>query len=31
METGPTGVNYVIWGEGISYTGPGGSWYTKGQ
>jgi len=31
METAPSGVNYLIWGEGISYTGPGGSWYTKGQ
>ena len=25
------GVNHIIWGEGISYTGPGGSWYTRGQ
>jgi hypothetical protein len=31
METAPSGVNYLIWGEGVSYTGPGGSWYTKGQ
>jgi hypothetical protein len=23
-------VNHVIWGEGSSYTGPGGSWYTRG-
>jgi len=23
-------VNHVIWGEGASYTGPGGSWYTRG-
>jgi len=23
-------VNHVIWGEGTSYTGPGGSWYTRG-
>lgn len=22
--------NHVIWGEGASYTGPGGSWYTRG-
>jgi hypothetical protein len=26
-----TGRNHVIWGEGISYTGPGGTWYTRGQ
>jgi hypothetical protein len=31
MATTASGVNYVIWGEGISYTGPGGTWYTKGQ
>jgi hypothetical protein len=31
MATAASGVNYVIWGEGISYTGPGGTWYTKGQ
>jgi len=24
------GTNHVAWGEGISYTGPGGTWYTKG-
>jgi hypothetical protein len=23
-------VNHVIWGEGMSYTGPGGTWYTRG-
>ena len=23
------GIYHVIWGEGISYTGPGGTWYTK--
>jgi hypothetical protein len=22
------GVNHVIWGEGLSYYGPGGTWYT---
>ena len=22
------GTNYAIWGEGISYAGPGGSWFT---
>jgi hypothetical protein len=25
------GVNHIIWGEGMSYSGPGGSWYTRGQ
>ena len=24
------GLNHVIWGEGASYNGPGGSWYTRG-
>jgi len=24
------GTTYVIWGEGTSYIGPGGSWYTRG-
>lgn len=24
------GVNHVIWGEGLSYYGPGGTWYTSG-
>lgn len=24
------GVNHVIWGEGLSYWGPGGTWYTRG-
>jgi hypothetical protein len=23
-------VNHIIWGAGTSYTGPGGSWYTRG-
>jgi hypothetical protein len=23
-------VNHIIWGEGTSYIGPGGSWYTRG-
>ena len=23
-------VNHIIWGEATSYTGPGGSWYTRG-
>ena len=26
-----TGRNHVVWGEGISYSGPGGTWYTRGQ
>ncbi len=25
------GRNHVIWGEGDSYNGPGGVWYTRGQ
>lgn len=25
------GVNHVIWGEGLSYYGPGGTWYSAGQ
>ncbi len=25
------GMNHFIWGEGISYTGPGGTWYTRGN
>ncbi len=25
------GNNHVIWGEGTSYDGPGGVWYTRGQ
>ena len=24
------GTNHVIWGEGASYNGPGGVWYTRG-
>ncbi|MGH8094286.1 MAG: sialidase family protein [Chthoniobacterales bacterium] len=24
------GINHAIWGEGTSYAGPGGSWYTRG-
>ncbi|HKN46849.1 MAG TPA: sialidase family protein, partial [Candidatus Polarisedimenticolia bacterium] len=26
----PFGTSQVAWGEGISYTGPGGTWFTKG-
>lgn len=25
------GLNHILWGEGDSYTGPGGTWYTRGQ
>lgn len=25
------GVDHVIWGEGISWLGPGGTWYTRGS
>jgi len=25
------GLNHLIWGEGASYTGPGGCWYARGQ
>lgn len=25
------GTAHLIWGEGTSYTGPGGSWYTRGK
>ena len=25
-----TGVNHAIWGEGASWLGPGGTWYTRG-
>lgn len=25
------GTNHIIWGAGNSYTGPGGSWYTRGN
>jgi hypothetical protein len=26
-----SGNNHIIWGEGLSYIGPGGSWYTSGN
>jgi hypothetical protein len=26
-----TGMNHIIWGEGTSYDGPGGVWFTRGQ
>jgi photosystem II stability/assembly factor-like uncharacterized protein len=25
------GRNYAIWGEGLSYVGPGGTWFTRGR
>ena len=31
MAVDASGKNHVIWGEGISYTGPGGTWYMRGQ
>ena len=31
FQVGPDGMNHVHWGEGISYTGPGGCWYARGQ
>lgn len=26
-----SGTAHIVWGEGSSYTGPGGSWYTRGR
>ncbi len=26
-----SGTSHLIWGEGTSYTGPGGSWYARGK
>lgn len=31
MAVDTTGVNHIIWGEGDSYDGPGGVWYTRGN
>lgn len=31
MAVDAAGRNHVIWGEGASYAGPGGVWYTRGQ
>ena len=31
MAVDSTGRNHVIWGEGASYDGPGGTWYTRGE
>ena len=29
VQADSTGHYHAIWGEGISYSGPGGTWYTK--
>ena len=31
LSVDAAGDNHVIWGEGTSYDGPGGVWYTRGQ
>jgi hypothetical protein len=31
MAVDSSGRNHILWGEGDSYTGPGGTWYTRGQ
>lgn len=31
MAVGSSGKNYVIWGEGPNYVGPGGTWSTSGS
>lgn len=31
LAVGPDGATHAIWGEGASYDGPGGAWYTKGS
>jgi hypothetical protein len=31
IATDNTGRNHMAWGEGSSYTGPGGTWYSRGQ
>jgi hypothetical protein len=31
ISVGPDGVNQLTWGEGASYTGPGGCWNARGQ
>ncbi len=30
ISVNAAGTNYLIWGEGPSYNGPGGSWFTRG-
>ena len=31
MDVDSAGKNHIIWGEGSSYDGPGGTWYTSGN
>jgi hypothetical protein len=31
LSVGPDGMNQVTWGEGLSYTGPGGCWNARGM
>jgi hypothetical protein len=31
MAVDAAGTAHVIWGEGSSYSGPGGSWYSRGK
>ncbi len=31
LSVDSSGRNYVIWSEGLSYVGPGGTWFTKGS
>jgi hypothetical protein len=31
ISVGPDGINQLVWGEGNSYTGPGGCWNARGQ
>jgi hypothetical protein len=31
LSVGSRGINHVVWGEGESWNGPGGTWYTRGQ
>jgi len=31
IAVGPDGLNQLMWGEGSSYSGPGGCWYARGQ
>ncbi len=31
IDVDSSGMNHVVWGEGASWNGAGGSWYTRGQ
>jgi hypothetical protein len=31
MDVDSSGTAHVLWGEGTSFNGPGGTWYTRGQ